>query len=208
MFKGIRDFFETWQEAVMAIVIPIVGYIAYRLRERSRKRRELIERLEKIAENLGNGKLDRIEQIITRNSGYNEKLGQDICEIKDKMTSLEAGAVIMRLLSDSAIFVADEQGRLIDANPAMCRLFGASKNQLLGYGILQFIIPKDRDKARDDLISSVNNDRDVTNHYRIFHGMTEEIVCIEYRMFIFRNSKNEILQIIGKCYECSNDLNN
>ena len=50
--------------------------------------------------------------------------------------------------SPDAIFVEDEDGVVLDANPAACRLHGASRDDLIGESVLTLVPPEDRDAVK------------------------------------------------------------
>ncbi len=64
----------------------------------------------------------------------------------------------IRLLSDAvkmsteSIFIADLDGRIIDANEAALKMLGATnKPDLIGKGVLEFVAPEDRQKAYEKM---------------------------------------------------------
>lgn len=51
--------------------------------------------------------------------------------------------------SRDAIFIADEQGRYVDANSAACEMFGVTREQLLSMKVAELCVPADHAPARE-----------------------------------------------------------
>ncbi len=71
----------------------------------------------------------------------NERLQQEIEECKQTKIELQQSEHQWKALFDhalDAIAIADDEGRYVDVNPAACKLFGVSREELLGSTIADF----------------------------------------------------------------------
>jgi len=103
-------------------------------------------------------------------------------------------------LSSTPMFVCNEDGLCILANKAIMDLFGAtSLSQMRGYGWLQFLKNKDRNRAQHDWETAINSGgEDFTSSYTIVHGLTEEEILVTYHSIIGRDHSNMALVAVGK----------
>lgn len=150
-----------------------------------------IDRVKKALSELEPNGGGSIKDIVKSDHAALKELGADVKLIK---TVQKAN---IRLNPD-CIFQCDSHSKCIMANDSLCRLFGATKEQMLGFGWASFIKPSEREDAREAWESAVENDNEITYEYTIIHGVTgDEIKCI-YTAYIDRNpNTNEVMSIFG-----------
>jgi PAS domain S-box-containing protein len=89
-----------------------------------------------------------------------------------------------------AVYVCDTEGSCTDANHKLCKLFGRSKTDMLGYGWLGSIEEDDRERVRRNWLRSVTMGQPYFERYRI-NG-------IEYRTRAYRMQQGrETLYYVG-----------
>lgn len=69
--------------------------------------------------------------------------------------------------SPDAIFVEDLNGKVLDVNPAACRLHGVSREDLIGEYIYKLIPPEQREKAEVEFNKLVKGEYDVLESYSL-----------------------------------------
>ena len=100
-------------------------------------------------------------------------------------------------LNDMCLFENDPHGKCIKANAALCLLFGASQNQMLGYGWLNFI--KDPDHERVLFESAIESDNEITRPYTILYGMDKhKEIEAKYIAHIKRDADGGVINVMGK----------
>lgn len=119
--------------------------------------------------------------------------------IESRITYVDRKADGIIHLSDHAMFVCDGEGLCILANVAVCELFGASENQMKGYGWLNFLHPDDRKMASEVWKESMQTgSTDIKARYRIIHGHTEEEIEAVYHAIISRDEESKVIISIGR----------
>lgn len=103
-----------------------------------------------------------------------------------------------RKLSNESIFIADNTGKWTDVNPALCRLFGAEKEEILGYGWIRFIIEKDASKAKLEWQEGFKYNELIYSHYDIKHGYSLENISVEYKAAVIKDPDGKIMYVLGK----------
>jgi len=131
-----------------------------------------------------------------------DTIGKDVKELKNiesRITYVDRKADGIIHLSDHAMFVCDGEGLCILANVAVCNLFGASENQMKGYGWMNFLHPDDRKVASEVWRESIQTgSTDIKARYRIIHGQTEEEIEAVYHAIISRDEENQVIISIGR----------
>ena len=79
-----------------------------------------------------------------------QSIGQDITESKKAADALKESELKYRSYIENApngVFIADENGRYLQVNPAACRITGYSDKELLSMSILDLVPPESRETA-------------------------------------------------------------
>lgn len=100
-------------------------------------------------------------------------------------------------LSNDAMFKADKDGLCTAANQALCTMYGATVEQMVGRGWLNFISESDRVRVIEEWNNIVKSGREISSYYYIDNPITGEMFPAHYRAIITRDSKGEIVSIIG-----------
>ncbi|MBN2322553.1 MAG: PAS domain S-box protein [Spirochaetes bacterium] len=69
--------------------------------------------------------------------------------------------------SPDAIFVEDFEGKVLDVNPAACRLHGATREELIGKDVYELIPPERRKRAEAEFPKLVNGECDILQSYSL-----------------------------------------
>jgi len=118
--------------------------------------------------------------------------------VKYQLASHIAKDMAEMSLSDTPIFICNEDGKCTEANPALCRVFGATREQMIGYGWTQYIIPEDREGAVKRWNAAVKTDTDITDNYTINVGLNGKLAHVTYRAVISRDESGNVIHILGK----------
>lgn len=131
-------------------------------------------------------------------------------QTKDKVGKVQRDISVMKAamdanfqLSPDCIFqCAPPDGRCIMVNESICRLYGADREQLLGYGWTNFIddsVDEDaKETAKDYWKQAVISDNVINSQYTIINGFTGERIPCVYTAYVKRNGEtNEIISIFG-----------
>ena len=80
-------------------------------------------------------------------SNFAERAESDAARLESDAARLESEAKFRQYVeyAPDAIFVADENGDYIDANPAACRLLGYSREELLAKNVMELLAPESRE---------------------------------------------------------------
>lgn len=97
-------------------------------------------------------------------------------------------------LSETAMFECDKNGECVRANIALCKLFGATKEQMMGFGWSNFIEQSEPSKKK--FIDALESDNEITDFYTIKNGNKKA----GYTAMIKRDSEGKIKNIMGKVF--------
>lgn len=101
-------------------------------------------------------------------------------------------------LSDTPMFVCSPDGFFIEANPALCRLFGATREEMLGTGWCNFVSADDKETTWQQWKMAIDSGSDITASYMMNPGQGGRTIRVQYRAVIHRNKEGEVLHILGK----------
>ncbi|HWR27969.1 MAG TPA: PAS domain S-box protein, partial [Candidatus Thermoplasmatota archaeon] len=85
---------------------------------------------------------------ITRDITERKKIEREIIESEEKLKQILDS-------SPDAITVTDLKGNIIECNQTASKMYGSPKAELIGKNALQFFSPKDRKKAKDNLMKTL-----------------------------------------------------
>lgn len=144
-----------------------------------------------------NNKLDTVINQLTINGGT--------VTIKDDLQAIKAGLRNLReeqrahiSLSNEPTFINDASGSCIMVNDALCELFGATKDQMLGYGWINFLQDNEKQIKQDNWNRSLKTDAYIKDSYTVIRGETHEKINCEYAATIIRDAKNNVVSVLGK----------
>jgi len=100
-------------------------------------------------------------------------------------------------LNPDCIFQCAPDSRCIMVNESICRLFGAERDEMLGFGWTSFIHEDEREDAKKYWKDSVLTDNVINSEYTIVNGYTQEEIPCVYTAYVKRNSDGEIISIFG-----------
>ena len=126
-----------------------------------------------------------------------KSLSDAITRIENKLTAAASTQTSMLELSEIAIFQTSETGECTNANNALCKIFGATREQMLGYGWLHFI--ENSEQQRVIWESAIESDNEIVNEYVInVGGDKRNRINAKYVAYIKRDPRGNILNVIGK----------
>lgn len=102
--------------------------------------------------------------------------------------------------ADIALFEADMQGNIINANQSFLNVFGAiNEGEVLGYGFINnFVNPSDRTQQRMEWLENIKRDSEVIKNITIIHGITGEKTVVKILAKMNRDGKGSLENILGK----------
>ncbi len=142
------------------------------------------------------------EMISAQSGSIKEQVGQVYDHVKDldkKINEVIADQLAIRSMSSDAIFECDETGRCVDVNSALCKMFGAQREEMLGYGWGNFICDEDKSRALEEWADGLKTNYRIYSSYHIIHGQTGRKRLIKYHAVIARDSQGAPHKIVGKC---------
>lgn len=174
--------FMTAAIGLIIVIIPSwawgINYIKKQIRRKEGIQREKKDIIEKI---------NNIDNTVSHiDSKLKEFIAKDQSELR---------------LSEKATFICSESGLCIDANPALCDLFGATRDQMLGYGWTDYIVKEDRDRAIKHWESAIEKNINIRDDYRIDRGLSGDIIEIYYNAVISRDDSGKIYHILGQVFK-------
>lgn len=123
---------------------------------------------------------------------------KDLVEKTNKtVAKLAATNEAMLTISDECIFKCSPDGRCIFANESLCDLYGASHDEMMGYGWINFLAQDERDANEKNWKRAVENDTNISSEYTVVHGTTREKINCYYKAAIRRDETSAIISIIG-----------
>lgn len=189
MFTWVLNHKET-----LALIFTYIGgvWVAFRFVHRKwyKPTRAFLDRLKTVMSELENNGGGSMKDIVAQTRDKVGKMSKDVLIIK-------AAQDANFQLNPDCIFQCAPDGRCIMVNESICRLFGAEREEMLGFGWTGFIHEDERDEARRFWKDSVITDNVINGEYLIVNGYTnEEIPCV-YTAYVKRNSDGEIISIFG-----------
>lgn len=161
-------------KAVLKMFVAVYSYIKMHLSTPSILRKH-IEKEERWSEKILH-RLDKLTYETTANGGKSLK---DFVVSTYEMTVKNKNRTYLMLETSSiAMFECDETGKCIWVNPALSRLFGIERNDMLENGWLKAIVPEERDKVYSIWVNSIKNDIPYSCDYHIINQETgEKLYC-------------------------------
>jgi PAS domain S-box-containing protein len=145
---------------------------------------------------------NRIKGLIKFLDGYDEIKKTVTLHAKniEYIHSMVSG--LIRLLHDP-FFVCDSEGYCTEANMALCELFGATQEQMMGSGWSNFIVAADRERAWAEWITGVKTGSvDIVGFYKIRHGISRKTIDVTYRATIHHDKTGDVVVVcVGKAKE-------
>ena len=99
-----------------------------------------------------------------------------VCDIDQRLRKHIAKDIAEMRLSDVPTFICEVNGRCTDVNPALCRIYKATKEEMLGFGWTNFIVEEDRHYALEQWMSAINSESEITSTYRINPGFSGNLL--------------------------------
>lgn len=100
-------------------------------------------------------------------------------------------------LSNDAMFKSDKNGHCVAANLALCNLLGATQEQMLGHGWLNFISESDRARVQQEWNNIIQDGVEISSYYYVDNPITGEMFPAHYRAIVARDKAGEIVSVIG-----------
>ena len=139
--------------------------------------------------------LNKIKYEINNNGGKSIK---DLVEkINESITKLSAMNDAMLSISEQCIFKCSSDGRCTFANESLCELYGATQEEMMGFGWINFLLQSERDDNEKNWKRAIENDSSVSSEYTVVHGITGEKIPCYYKAAIKRDSTGKIVSILG-----------
>ena len=131
-----------------------------------------------------------IKDMVFNTSETVKKIAVDMTVVRTKQ------AAIMEL-NDTALFECDKDGYCIKANVALCDIFDATLNQMVGHGWLQFI--KNADKEAEAWNQAVESDNEISREYVVNPAKNKKIeIPCRYIAHIKRDDNQKVINVTGK----------
>ena len=183
--------------AVKAIVWAYrrVNKVATPIKQFVKQHEDNTQKITYIADQLNFNGGKSVKDVVFKTSDDVEQIKGDIKSIGDRQTA-------MIELNDTAMFENDSEGKCVTANDAICTLFGATKNQMLGFGWLNYI--EDSEEQREIWERAIETDNEISHEYVIINGVTQERIKAKYIAHIKRDDEGNILNITGKVFKLNN----
>ena len=91
----------------------------------------------------------------------------------------------------------DAHGTCTNANKALCKLFGAQENEMLGLGWTNFVIEEDKERIVDEWQANIEFGNEIISSYTVQNKETGKLTKVQYRALIMRDNDNSIISTIG-----------
>jgi PAS domain S-box-containing protein len=141
-------------------------------------------------------KLDSVLVQLTINGG-SVTVKDDLSSIKKNLNKIHAEIISYISLSPNPTFLNNEDGSCIAVNEALCNLFGATRDEMLGYGWINFLDDSEKNQKADNWKRGIQKDFSITDRYYITNGKTGERIYCEYVATITRDNEGKIMSIMG-----------
>jgi PAS domain S-box-containing protein len=115
----------------------------------------------------------------------------------DTVLRLAASSDAMMAISDQCIFKCDEAGMCTFANDSLCELYGATVEEMMGFGWMNFLLHSEREQSEKNWLRAVKSDNVVSFDYTVVNGRTREKVPCMYKAAIKRDADGEVIGILG-----------
>lgn len=191
--------FLTWL-TILSLAFPPIAWFCHREYKRHKSRQTVTKKLDEVLSFLENAGIDKINETIVAQGVELQKIRFNIGEMGVSIEEISRQSIAAMKISDSAMFFCNEAGECTEANLALCQMFGATEDQMIGFGWSQFIITEDRKRAVKEWEEAFETDIDIKRNYRIKHGYSGKIIKVNYRAIIMRDKKGQVIQVLGKCY--------
>lgn len=127
--------------------------------------------------------------------------------LRDKITNIAKDVKVIIgnseasfYLSETPMFKNDANGYCTAANNALCKLFGATEEDMMGDGWLNFVVTEDRDRAGRYWHTQVQNNNVVIDSYVITPGGKGDKVQVRYKALVNRSFNGEPISMVGICF--------
>jgi PAS domain S-box-containing protein len=149
--------------------------------------------------------IDHIESISTQLEEVSKELKPNGGgSIKDQVKQISTDIKVIRAerdtafyLSKDAMFKNNANGLCTNANTALCRLFGAQENEMLGLGWTNFVIEEDKERIIDEWQANIEFGNEIISNYTIENKETGKLIKVQYRALIMRDDDESIISIVG-----------
>lgn len=136
--------------------------------------------------------------------GMQELLNNGGSSMKDMLSVVAKDVKVIKVIQEAdmqlnpdARFQCSPDGSCILVNDSLCRMFGASRDELLGMGWLNFVVADQRDDVIETWREALISNLEMSYDYNILHGNTGEKIWVHYKAYIKRNSAGDIISIFG-----------
>lgn len=141
-------------------------------------------------------KLDAVMTQLTINGG-SVTVKDDLSIIKKDIKALGSEMRAFTEFSESPIFINNRDGTCTYVNEAICKLFGAKREEMLGFGWVNFLPDDERYVKSENWLRSIQKDSVINDTYHIINGVTGEKIFCEYTATITRDLKGDPITIVG-----------
>ena len=141
-------------------------------------------------------KVDQILTQLTVNGG-SVTVKDDLTNMKNSINILRSENRAQLYLSDSPTFINDETGKCVFVNDALCDLFGATKDEMLGFGWSNFLLDEEKKIKTENFARALKTDMNIKDSYHVKNGITGEIILCEYIATVTRDKVGRPISVIG-----------
>lgn len=141
-------------------------------------------------------KLDQIYNQLTVNGG-NLTVKDDLTNMRTSINILRAENRAQIALSDTPTFINDETGACVFVNDSICDMFGATKDEMLGYGWVNFLLDSEKKQKAENFERGLRSDTYIKDSYHVINGVTGEQIQCEYLATVTRDKYGKPVSVIG-----------
>lgn len=155
--------------------------------------------------NSSSQRMDKIDQNIehllaeVKVNGGNTTLRDKLTNIGKDVKVIMGNATASFYLSENPMFKNDKQGNCTAANSALCKIFGATEVDMLGYGWVNFIVKEERDRAYGFWMEQIERAPVISDSYTIKNGDTGALIKVKYKAVVSHDTDGSPLSVIGTC---------
>ena len=141
-------------------------------------------------------KAEQIHGQLTVNGGT-VTIKDDLGMIKDSINIMRSELMSSVALSNTPTFINDPTGSCVFVNDALCSIYGANKEQMLGFGWTNFLDDNEKEVKADNWKKGVQYDSIFRDSYHVNNPITKQRLLCEYSANITRDKKGNPISIMG-----------
>ena len=141
-------------------------------------------------------KAEQIHGQLTVNGGT-VTIKDDLGMIKDSINIMRSELMSSVALSNTPTFINDPTGSCVFVNDALCSIYGANKEQMLGFGWTNFLDDNEKEVKADNWKKGVQYDSIFRDSYHVNNPITKQRFLCEYSANITRDKKGNPISIMG-----------